>query len=485
MSRYTISSRSFRDLVHEAGLDFVVNFVASHDTDVLITGITQDSREIQPGDLYCCIRGENFDGHNFVHDAVGAGATALLVDRDVENIAHDVCIVRVDDVRSVIGHFASAAFGHPATALTMVGVTGTNGKTSTTAMLSKILTHAGHRVHSIGTLSGVRTTPEAIDLHAQLRDCVDSGVTHVVMEVSSHALAQHRVVGVVFDVAVFTNIGRDHLDFHGTEEAYFAAKAMLFDSKQSRHGVINRDDMRGRNLLETAVIEMSSFSHDDASRVDIGIDHVSFDWQGETLTVPMGGVFTVMNALAAATTARHLGISFSDIAAGLRELPSIPGRFQAVPNDAGVGVIVDYAHTPDGLAQVLLTARSLTAGRVIVVFGCGGNRDQGKRPEMGKTAADLADVVFVTSDNPRTEQPEEIISQIVAGISDSAQAEVHEFTDRRMAITSAISMAERGDIVVLAGKGHELTQEVNGVHHAFSDVDEAHEALQKKGGTPQ
>lgn len=485
MSRYTISSLSFRDLVIEANLDSSRDFVVGHDTDVHITGITQDSRDVQAGDLYCCIRGESFDGHDFVHDAVQAGAVALLVDRDVENIAHNVCILRVDDVRSVIGAFASAAFGHPATALTMVGITGTNGKTSTTAMLAAILRQAGHHVHSIGTLSGVRTTPEAIDLHAQLRNCIEGGITHVVMEVSSHALAQHRVAGVVFDVAVFTNIGRDHLDFHGTEEAYFSAKAMLFDPKQSRHGVVNRDDTRGRLLLDVASIDMTSFSREDVSHVDVDIDHVSFEWQGQTLTVPMGGVFTVMNALAAATSAQRLGVSVSDIARGLQAMSSIPGRFQAVPNSAGIGVIVDYAHTPDGLAQVLHTARALTAGKVIVVFGCGGDRDQGKRPVMGKTASDLADVVFITSDNPRTEQPEKIIAQIVAGIPDSAQVQIHEVTDRRLAISSAISLAERGDIVVLAGKGHELTQEVNGVHHAFSDVDQAHEALQKKGGASQ
>jgi UDP-N-acetylmuramoyl-L-alanyl-D-glutamate--2,6-diaminopimelate ligase len=474
MSRYLIPPITVEDVasVVEADCDSNLN--------VIVTGITQNSKEVRGGDLYCCIRGEHFDGHNFIKEAVELGAVAVLIDRDIEDIAHDVAIIKVNDVREVLGLVASAVFGAPANKLTIVGITGTNGKTSTAAMLSTILAHAGYAVHTMGTLTQERTTPEAIDVHARLAQCVADGVTHVVMEVSSHALALSRVVGVMFHLAVLTNIGRDHLDFHGTEEAYFAAKAKLFEPHQSVRGIVNIDDARGRLLSDVQPIDITTFSLRDITEMEVEVHRVRFVWRQEIIEIPLGGIFTVMNALAAMTTASQLGLDVHVIAAGLRNLAPITGRFENVANSAGIGVIVDYAHTPEGLSTLLETTRAVTQGRVIVVFGCGGNRDRGKRPIMGKIASEMADVVVVTSDNPRFENPLDIITDVLAGISGSKGVQVISEPDRSTAITSAIFMAKHGDIVVLAGKGHEKTQEVNGVMSPCNDIEIAQEALRQK-----
>jgi UDP-N-acetylmuramoyl-L-alanyl-D-glutamate--2,6-diaminopimelate ligase len=474
MSRYPVTPIKVEDVVADLAIESVRH------VGVVVSGITQDSRQVEPGDLYCCVPGDRFDGHTFATDAIAAGAVALLVERDIENLPDDVAIIKVKNVREVLGYVAHKVFGEPATSLTIVGITGTNGKTSTTAMLSAILSYAGFSVYTIGTLSGERTTPEAIDLHARFSQCITDGVSHVVMEVSSHALALHRVAGVMFDFAVLTNVGRDHLDFHGTEEAYFAAKAKLFDARQSRRGVVNIDDARGRLLFDVQPIEMTTFSMDDVSEMVIELDHVRFVWRDEVIEVPLGGVFTVMNALAAITVAEVMGLDVKVAVDGLKELSPVTGRFESVSNTLGIGVIVDYAHTPEGLSVLLETSRSLTHGRVILVFGCGGDRDQGKRPLMGRIASEMADVIVVTSDNPRREDPDHIINEILNGIPGGREAEIVREVDRSVAITSAISMAKHGDIVVLAGKGHELTQEVSGVQFPFSDVEKARDALRQR-----
>ena len=474
MSRYPVTPITVQDVVADLAIE------SARNVSVSISGVTQDSREVQPGDLYCCVSGEFFDGHAFAGDAIAAGAVALLVDRDIADLPGDVALIRVKNVREILGDVAHKVFGQPSMSLTIVGVTGTNGKTSTTAMLSAILSHAGFSVHTMGTLTGERTTPEAIDLHAVFRQCVIDGISHVVMEVSSHALALHRVSGVIFDLAVLTNVDRDHLDFHGTEEAYFAAKAKLFDPRQSLRGVVNIDDARGRLLRDVQPIEMTTFSMGDISDMVVEVDHVRFVWRNEVVEVPLGGIFTVMNALAALTAATEMGVDHKMATRGLAMLSPITGRFESVPNSVGVGVIVDYAHTPEGLTVLLETSRTLAHERVIVVFGCGGDRDQGKRPLMGRIASELADVVVITSDNPRGENPESIIDEIMAGISQGQHAEIFREVDRSQAITSAISMAKHGDIVVLAGKGHELTQEVGGVQFPFSDVEKARDALRQK-----
>jgi UDP-N-acetylmuramoyl-L-alanyl-D-glutamate--2,6-diaminopimelate ligase len=476
MSRYSIASISIGDLVARADVAATVT-----NASVLVTGITQDSRAVEAGDLFCCVRGENFDGHRFAVQAVAAGASALLVDDAVSGIPDSVAVIKVSNVRAVLGVIASAAFGQPFRSLTMVGITGTNGKTSTAAMVASILRAAGKSTEVLGTLSGARTTPEAIDLQAFLQQCVSGGVTHVVMEVSSHALAQDRVSGIKFDVAVFTNISRDHLDYHKTDEAYFAAKAKLFAPELARCGVINRDDARGQLLLDVAPIRMTSFGYSDASDVAIRVDSVSFRWRDLNISLPMGGAFSLMNAIAALTACSELNINDDALVDGCAQLAQIPGRFESIANTHGIGVVVDYAHTPDGLREVISSARALCVGRLIVVFGCGGDRDAGKRPLMG-SAAQEADIVVITSDNPRSEDPMAIIDAIVAGVSKST-IDVRIEVDRARAIASAILEAQRDDIVVIAGKGHESTQEVAGVHHPFNDVDVAKSALSQKKGS--
>lgn len=459
-----------------------IDAVLQNAEGISIVGMTQDSRDVQPGDLYCCVRGEKFDGHQFVNDAIAAGATALLVDTPVADISSGIAVVQVNDVRAVLGAIASQGFGHPSRVLTMVGITGTNGKTSTAAILASILQADGHTVRVLGTLTGERTTPEAIALQSILRDAVTSGVTHVVMEVSSHALHQGRVNGIQFAVSVFTNIARDHLDYHGTEENYFAAKALLFTPELCTVGVINIDDPRGQLLVDVGNVQSVPFGRADVAAVELGVDYVSFFWREKQLVVPMGGKFTLMNALAAVTAADVLHVSHAAIVKGCSSLAPVPGRFESVKNDLDIGVIVDYAHTPEGLSEVLSTARELTTGDVLVVFGCGGNRDHGKRPLMGEIAARMANKVFVTSDNPRNEDPQMIVNEILSGVNEPQRSAFHVDIDRSAAITSAISAAERGDIVVIAGKGHETTQEINGVLSPLSDVDVATQALQTRKG---
>jgi UDP-N-acetylmuramoyl-L-alanyl-D-glutamate--2,6-diaminopimelate ligase len=476
VSRYSISPISASALSAATASSVVLS-----GADATISGITQDSRSVTEGDLFCCVRGESFDGHLFAHEAISRGASALLVDSPVEGVPESVAVMRVPNVRDVLGLYASAAFAFPSRALTTVGITGTNGKTSTASIIASILRADGKSVEVMGTLTNVRTTPEAIDLQAFLHDCVEKGVTHVVMEVSSHALDQHRVTGVMFDVAVFTNLSRDHLDYHKTDEAYFAAKAKLFTPQQSVLGVMNSDDPRGQLLLDVAAIPMVPFAQSDVSDATIRVDSVSFRWKDLVIALPMGGGFTLMNALAAITACDQLGVPAEALIDGCASLGQIPGRFQSVPNELGFSVVVDYAHTPDGLQQVIESARAVCANKLIVVFGCGGDRDAGKRPLMG-AAAQGADIVIVTSDNPRSEDPAVIMEQIVRGISPES-CEIHVEGDRARAIASAISMAGRGDIVVIAGKGHEATQEVAGVHYPFNDVDVAKSALSHKKGS--
>lgn len=446
---------------------------------VPVSGITQDSRDVGPGDLYCCIAGDRHDGYDFIPAVAAAGASALLVDRDVDGSG--LPMLRVPSVRPALGPVADLLFGHPARTMIMTGVTGTNGKTSVATMLGAILVAAGHPTSVLGTLTGERTTPEAIDLHARLRAEKDAGTAAVAMEVSSHALAQHRTDGVLFDVAVLTNIGRDHLDFHGSEENYVAAKRRLFEPTACRHAVVNADDPVGRHILEDARVPVSGYSLADIDRIEVGVGSVAFDWRGARLRTAVGGSFSVVNALAAATAADALGVDVGAIVRGLAGVAGIRGRFEAVENDAGLDVIVDYAHTPEGLETLLTTARAVARGRVIVVFGCGGDRDRGKRPVMGEVAARGADTVVVTSDNPRSEEPSSIIAEIVAGTAVPGGARVVVRPDRAEAIESALRDAERGDMVVIAGKGHETLQEIGASTVPFDDAEVARRFLSGAG----
>jgi len=457
-----------------------------------VVDLTHDSRQVRPGWAFACVVGEHADGHAFAPDAVAAGAAALVVERPLPTDAvGTVPQLVVPDVRAALGGLAADVHGHPSRRLTMVGVTGTNGKTTTTHLLAAILRHAGYVTDVVGTLSGVRTTPEATDLQRRLAEFAN-GLPEgtpgaVAMEVSSHALALHRVAGTHFAVGVFTNLGRDHLDLHESVEAYFRAKAELFTPALSDVGVANADDPYGSLLIDAAPVPISAFSGADATDVIVAADRVAFTWRGTAVQVPIGGRFNVANALAALAAAERLGIDPHVAAAGLAAAPPVPGRFETVSEPgAPVTVVVDYAHTPDGLVELLGAARDVVghgarAGRLVVVFGCGGDRDPDKRPLMGAAAAEYADVVVVTSDNPRTEDPMAIIDAAVAGVRSmrlgDPLTDVHVEPDRRAAIALAIDAATAGDLVVIAGKGHEAYQTIGTTDHPFDDRAVAGELL--------
>jgi UDP-N-acetylmuramoyl-L-alanyl-D-glutamate--2,6-diaminopimelate ligase len=444
-----------------------------------IVAIGHDSTAVVPGSLFCCVPGSHADGHDFAAAAVEAGAVALLVQRFLDV---DVPQVLVDDVRPAMAHVAAALYGHPSQRMAVVGVTGTNGKTTTTHFLRAILEAAGRRAAVIGTVSGVRTTPAAPELQAHLAELAGEGFDSVAMEVSSHAMVQHRVDGVRFAVAVFTNLSQDHLDFHGTIEDYFAAKASLFVPERAAVGVINADDPWGRRLLDAARLPTRPFSMADAA--DLSYDRLgtTFTWEGEKVRLHLTGTVNVANALAAAAAARELGVAAGAVAAGLSNVASVPGRNEPVDRGQPFSVLVDYAHTPDALEQTLAGARHMAGpGRVLVVFGCGGDRDRAKRPLMGEVAARLADLAVLTTDNPRSEDPAAIAEQVMAGVRRPEALAVEP--DRRAAIAMALEAAQPGDVVVLAGKGHETTQVVGTDVRPFDDRAVAAEILGQLAGS--
>ena len=438
------------------------------DPSVVVSGMTHDSRLVSPGVLFACVRGHDHDGHAYAAPAVAAGAACLLVDHELQLAVPQLIVA---DTRQAMGPVAAAVYGRPSDALTMVGVTGTNGKTTTTHLLAAILRAAGQQTGMIGTLSGPHTTPEAPELQERLARFRDDGDVAVVMEVSSHALSLHRVDGTRFAVAVFTNLGTDHLDLHGSVEQYFRAKARLFAPDLAGRGVTNVDDPHGRLLFDAAPIEMVPYSIGDVTDLVVTADRHTFTWLGRHIEVGLGGRFNVMNSLAAATTAATLGIELDAIAEGLAGVHAVPGRFERVDVDreGAPTVIVDYAHTPDSLAEILGAAREVTDGSVLVVFGCGGDRDAGKRPQMGAVAAQMADRVIVTSDNPRSERPGAIIDAVVAGIAASDRSKVDVEEDRAAAIERALQLASPRDVVVVAGKGHETTQTIGAKVVPFDD----------------
>ena len=445
--------------------------------DAGITDVTHDSRQVDVGALFCCVDGESADGHDFAQQAVSAGATALLVDRA---LGVDVPQIVVRDVRRSMGYLAAALRNFPSKRMRVVGITGTNGKTTTAHLLAEILRANGWKTEVIGTLTGSRTTPESTDLQRRLSEFEGNGVEAVVMEVTSHALELHRVAGTTFEVAVFTNLSQDHLDFHHTMEKYFAAKAKLFTEEFSVCGVVNRDDVHGQLLLDTMSIASMSYGMIDVTQVRMDARHIEYEIDGLQVRVQLGGQFNVMNSLAAVSAARTLGITLPTIAEGLSRAIAVPGRFESINAGQAFDVIVDYAHTPDALERVLDTSRSLMSdtGKLIVVFGCGGDRDAQKRQPMGEIAGAKADVVILTSDNPRSESGAEIALQINAGVraSDSHKVLCTEL-DRRVAIGKAFSIAQLGDVVVIAGKGHENTQTIGTETFPFNDAQVARELL--------
>lgn len=447
------------DLLGDVGVRAVLG------ASVEVTSVTHDSRTVRAGSLFCCVPGAVTDGHVFAADAVALGASSLLVERQLDL---DVTQVVVDDVRRAMGPVAASFHGHPSDSMDVVGVTGTNGKTTTAWLLRSIFEQAGRTTGMIGTLTGTRTTPESTDLQAELAALRDGGATAVAMEVSSHALAQSRVAGTRFKVGVFTNLSRDHLEYHDTMEDYFAAKALLFEPGQSDVGVVNADDPRGQLLLDAARIPTRAFSLSDVDDLRVLEDRSEATWRGRRLVVPLGAVFNVSNALAAATAALELGITEDDIVAGIAAAPQAPGRFELVDAGQPFAVVVDFAHTPDGIENLLRAARQVAGdGELTIVFGAGGDKDRGKRPMMGDVASRLADVVVLTSDNPRSEDPMSIIEEIRAGTTGSAY--VITEPDRRAAIELALKRATAGDVVVVAGKGHETTQTIGDTVLPFDD----------------
>jgi UDP-N-acetylmuramoyl-L-alanyl-D-glutamate--2,6-diaminopimelate ligase len=472
-----------------------------------ITGLTLSSQRVLPGDLYVALPGARVHGARFADDAVSAGAVAVLTDEDGAALLGDtagVPVLVVEGPRRLLGRLAALVYGDPASRITLLAVTGTQGKTTTTRLLESALTGAGVRSAAIGTvgtrIAGVDvrtelTTPESPDLHGLFARMVEEHVDVCAMEVSSHALVMGRVDGVVFDVAAFTNLGRDHLDFHTDMEDYFAAKASLFTSARARRGLANVDDEYGRRLVEVATIPMRTFSirDDRADWVALDIDErpdgSTFRVRGPDgdtypARIPLPGRFNVANALCAIALAGEAGLDARAIAAAMGEVPGVPGRLERIDAGQDFLAVVDYAHKPDAVAAAIGALRPMTRGRVIVVIGAGGDRDRGKRPLMGRIAAEEADVLIVTDDNPRSEDPAAIRAEMVGGARAvrTRGAEVREIGDRRAAIREAIAMAGPGDTVLVAGKGHETGQDVGGVVHPFDDRDEVRTALESRGG---
>jgi UDP-N-acetylmuramoyl-L-alanyl-D-glutamate--2,6-diaminopimelate ligase len=469
-------------------LDEVIPGAPAGAREIEVAGLAYDNRAARPGTLFFCVPGFTRDGHEFAPDAITRGAVALVVERPLHLGVPEIV---VESVRPAMAQAAARFYRDPTAELQTVGVTGTNGKTTTAFLVRALLEADGRQTGLLGTVKSViggvehpvqRTTPEAIDLQHTFRAMLDSGDRACAIEVSSHALQLHRADAIHFAAAVFTNISRDHLDFHPTMEDYFAAKRRLF-AMEPRASIVNADDPYGARLAaEIPGVITFGLEARDANYRALDVDT---DLDGSRLTAetpdgpidvrtPLRGRFNVYNVLGALAAARALEVPLGTAAEAIRTAGHVPGRFEAVDEGQGFAVLVDYAHTPDSLENVLRAARALTEARVHVVFGCGGDRDRGKRPVMGEIARRLADRVIVTSDNPRSEDPEAIIHEILAG----AGADVRWLVDRRDAIAETITAAEPGDVVVIAGKGHEQGQEFEaGRKIPFDDVTVAREVL--------
>ncbi|MHB8894876.1 MAG: UDP-N-acetylmuramoyl-L-alanyl-D-glutamate--2,6-diaminopimelate ligase [Candidatus Geothermincolia bacterium] len=449
--------------------------------EIEVTGLAYDSRAVEDGNAFFCIKGLVTDGHLFAAQAVERGATVLFVEREPEvEIPGDVAIVRVPDTRFAMANLAAKFYKDPSEELRLVGVTGTNGKTTTCYLVESILKEAGYTAGLIGTVenhigetveSVTRTTPESLDLQRLLRRMVDEGVEAAVMEVSSHALELHRVGGCRFDVVAFTNLTQDHLDFHISLEEYFGAKRRLFEGDDygaSRSAVINVDDEFGKRLMRETTLPSRSFGLDpgaDVRAADVAVSARGNSFEliyGETvkkLSTRLQGRFNVYNCLTAAAVGVELELDGESIERGLESLEGVPGRFENIDCGQPFTALVDYAHTPDGIRNVLEACREVTDGRVIIVVGCGGDRDRSKRPLMGGVATRMADLCIITSDNPRSEDPASVIDMVLEGVRGEFSADRYAVeVDRRAAICRAVEEANDGDLVVVAGKGHESGQ---------------------------
>ena len=457
----------------------VLESTAAPDTE--INEVRYDSRAVRPGDLFVAIRGYATDGHQYIGKALEQGAAAIVC----EEAPAGVPVVVVENARRALAEIAANRFGHPADSMVMLGVTGTNGKTTTTYLVKHMLEDAGRKVGLIGTNQNLigdevveteRTTPESYELHALFARMRDAGCTHVIMEVSSHSLVLDRVHGIHFAVGAFTNLTQDHLDFHKTMEEYRKAKALLFTI--SDKGVINLDDPAAGAMLADAKCPCLTFSCEKdaadltAKNLKLHADGVEFvaATKGDLARVklPIPGHFSAENALTALGIVLQLGMPLADAAKSLATATGVKGRVEVVPTDTDYTVLIDYAHSPDGVENVLRAVRGFAKGRVVALFGCGGDRDRTKRPKMGKIAADLADFCIVTSDNPRTEDPKAIIDDILEGMK-GTKTPMQVIVDRPEAIHWALAHAKKDDIIVLMGKGHETYQEVNHVKHHMDE----------------
>jgi len=492
-------------------LDDVKEYDLSGDLELEITGLAYDSREVQPGYLFVAVRGHALDGHNFIRNALERGATALVVE-EVQGVEATVATICVKDSRKALAKMASRFFGHPYKDVLMIGITGTNGKTTISYLLESVLSAAGRRPGVIGTINyriageiepAPVTTPESLDLMRQLRRMADRGATDVIMEVSSHALDQGRTGDCAFEAGIFTNLTRDHLDYHGNMGAYFNAKSRLFRAlERGASAIINLDDPYGRSLCDLTDARVITYGLGEDARVRARI--LSADSKGlkvelktpeavREIRSSLFGEVNVYNILASAAAALALGLDLETVSRGIEALKVVPGRLEGVENDRGLTVIVDYAHTPDALLKAMKTLRPLTEGRLITVFGCGGDRDRGKRYDMGLAAGTESDLVIVTSDNPRSEDPSSIMAEIEKGVLESGMSRRNGDAgmpfdgtgylmepDRRTAIRKAFQTAADSDLILIAGKGHEDYQIVAGKKRHFDDREEA--ALAAAGG---
>lgn len=460
--------------------------------DAEISRIEYNSKHVQNGDLFCCVVGTFSDGHDYAAQAVASGACALIVEHPMDLPAAQLV---VENTRIAMAELAAAFYGNPSKEMKIVGITGTNGKTSTTYMIKAIAERAGYKVGLIGTIRNLigdrvieteRTTPESADLQRILRDMKNDGVELVVMEVSSHSLDQHRVHGIDYDVGVFTNLTHDHLDYHKTFENYLAAKKKLF--AQSHRAVVNADDPHFDMIVKDIGIPVTTFGIREnadfsATEIEITPRGVQFDMHEYStemrLNIGIPGLFSVFNALGAAAAAKLMGFNDDEIKAGLENMQTVSGRLEPLPtNGRDFTVLLDYAHAPDALENVLTTIKGFAKGRIITLFGCGGNRDHAKRPIMGEIAGRYSDLLVVTSDNPRDEDPYKIIDAVMEGVMKSGCAYV-VIENRHDAIKYALEHAQKDDIVLLAGKGHENYQEISGSKRHFDEKEIVAQLLEK------
>ncbi len=464
--------------------------------DININNIVYDSRQVEENNLFICIKGFKTDGHKYIDNAIQNGARAILIEKDIEIYRNDITYIKVEDSRKTMSYLAAAFFDYPLDQLSLIGVTGTNGKTTTTFLIKAILEQAGYKTGLIGTIKifigddtfpATRTTPESLDLYRNFKKMVDQEVKYCVMEVSSHALDLKRVQGMNFLMAVFTNITQDHLDYHKSIEKYLEAKCKLFSQLQKDgYGIVNIDDSHSQEIIEATSGKILTYGIEDpaeivAKNIELNPRGASFlisGFENTRINLNLTGMFNIYNSLAAIGCGQALEINKETIKQGIENLPGVPGRFELINEGQTFTVVVDYAHTPDGMENVLQTAKELVSDNIIVVFGCGGDRDRGKRPLMGQIGVEYGDYCIITSDNPRSEDEMTIIKEIETGIEEmEALAPYKVIPDREQAIIHAIEKASGDDMVIIFGKGHETYQVFKNKTIHFDDSEIARAAL--------